>query len=241
MQKTKMMPAGDSSLLIAFEQEVNPEINRKITSLVRLIRDQHIEGILDMIPSYCALLINYDPRMVSYKKLTERIERLLKMEVQATNERKRVFEIPVCYGGEFGPDLQQIADHAGMTVDEVISIHTSRDYLIYMLGFLPGFCYLGGLDERIHTPRLATPRIKIPAGSVGIGGSATGIYPLDSPGGWQLMGNTPVKTFDANREVPILLQAGDYIRFVPISREEYDSIKAQVEANAYECVVREEE
>ncbi len=241
MQKTKMMPAGDSSLLIAFEQEVNPEINRKITSLVRLIRDQHIEGILDMIPSYCALLINYDPRMVSYKKLTERIERLLKMEVQATNERKRVFEIPVCYGDEFGPDLQQIADHAGMTVDEVISIHTSRDYLIYMLGFLPGFCYLGGLDERIHTPRLATPRIKIPAGSVGIGGSATGIYPLDSPGGWQLMGNTPVKTFDANREVPILLQAGDYIRFVPISREEYDSIKAQVEANAYECVVREEE
>ncbi len=240
MQNIKIVPAGDSSLLVAFEQKVDPEINRKITSVVRLIRDQHIEGIVDLIPSYCALLINYDPRIMSYEKLNKRIQGLMKMEVKSAAGAKRVFEIPVCYGGEFGPDLQTIADHAGMTPEEVIAIHTSCDYLIYMLGFLPGFCYLGGLDERIHTPRLAEPRIKIPAGSVGIGGSATGIYPLDSPGGWQLMGNTPVKTFDADREVPILLQAGDYIRFVPISEEEYAQIKAQVDANTYECVVREE-
>lgn len=112
----------------------------------------------------------------------------------------------MCYGGEYGPDLENIAKHANLTPQEVIDIHSSSDYLIYMLGFLPGFSYLGGLDERIHTPRLANPRIKIPAGSVGIGGSQTGIYPLDSPGGWQLLGLTPVKTYDPNREVPILLK-----------------------------------
>ena len=134
------------------------------------------------------------------------------MDVKAGEEKKKVYEIPVCYGGEYGPDLENIAEHAGLSVEEVIKIHSSRDYLIYMLGFLPGFCYLGGLDERIHTPRLANPRIKISAGSVGIGGSQTGIYPLDSPGGWQLMGMTPVKTYDPEREVPILVEAGDYIR-----------------------------
>ena len=142
---------------------------------------------------------------------------------------------------EYGPDLGNIAEHAGLSEKEVIEIHSSRDYLIYMLGFLPGFTYLGGLDERIHTPRLANPRIKINAGSVGIGGSQTGIYPLDSPGGWQLMGMTPVKTYDPDRETPILVEAGDYIRFVPIDEQEYKRIKEMVDNGTYECVVHEEE
>ncbi len=188
------VPAGDCSLLIEFGYEINPEINRKFTSTVYFIHDQQIEGILDMIPAYCSLLINYDPRVVSYARLQARIAELLKMDVKMSAGQKRVYEIPVCYGGEFGPDLDTIAANAGMTVEEVIRIHTGSDYLIYMLGFLPGFCYLGGLDERIHTPRLANPRVKIPAGSAGIGGSSTGIYPMDSPGGWQLMGLTPIKT-----------------------------------------------
>ena len=137
---------------------------------------------------------------------------------------------------------RQIAlEHAGLTEEEVIEIHSSRDYLIYMLGFLPGFCYLGGLDERIHTPRLANPRLKINAGSVGIGGSQTGIYPLDSPGGWQLMGMTPVKTYDPDREVPILLSAGDYIRFIPVDEAEFLRIKELVERDEYQCTVREGE
>ena len=153
----------------------------------------------------------------------------------------RVFEIPVCYGGEYGPDIENIAKHAGLTEEEVIEIHSSKDYLIYMLGFLPGFSYLGGLDERIHTPRLANPRIRIPAGSVGIGGSQTGIYPLDSPGGWQLLGMTPVKTYDPEREDPILFEAGNYIRFVPVSEEEYKQIKEQVENGTYECVIHTKE
>ena len=161
------------------------------------------------------------------------MEKILSVEIAAGARKKKVFEIPVCYGGEFGPDLATIAEHAGLSEQEVIDIHTSTDYLIYMLGFLPGFTYLGGLDERIHTPRLANPRIRIPAGSVGIGGSQTGIYPMDSPGGWQLMGLTPVKTYDPDREVPILVEAGDYIRFVPVDRAEYDRIKTEVEQGTY--------
>lgn len=238
--KMKILTAGDSSILIQFGNTIDPAINRKITATVQLMREQHINGVTDVIPAFCSLLINYDPRVISYEQIKRRMEGLLKIDVAAGDTRKRVFEIPVCYGGEFGPDIQNIADHAGLSVEEVIQIHTSRDYLIYMLGFLPGFTYLGGLDERIHTPRLANPRIRIPAGSVGIGGSQTGIYPMDSPGGWQLMGQTPVKTYDPERKVPTLVEAGDYIRFVPIDLEEYHRIKALVDQNEYQCVVREE-
>ena len=240
MSKTKILVAGDSSVLIEFGKEINPETNRRIAATVQLIRDQQIEGIVDMIPTYCALLINYDPRVILYDPLVARLEGLLKIEVKAGEQKKRVYEIPVCYGGKYGPDLGVIAEHAGLSEEEVIRIHSSSDYLIYMLGFLPGFTYLGGLDERIHTPRLKTPRVRIEAGSVGIGGSQTGIYPLDSPGGWNLMGKTPVKTYDPDREVPILVQAGEYIRFVPVDEEEYLRIQKLVEANEYQVVVREE-
>lgn len=241
MQNIKILTAGDASLLVEFGKEINPDINRKIAATVQLMREQHIEGVVDVIPSFCALLINYDPRVIGYEEIKGRIKDLLKVEIKAGDERKKIFEIPVCYGGEFGPDIATIAEHAGLTEQEVIDIHSSRDYLIYMLGFLPGFCYLGGLDERIFTPRLASPRLKIEAGSVGIGGSQTGIYPLDSPGGWQLMGKTPVKTYDPDREVPILVEAGDYIRFVPIDEEEFNRIKELVDRNEYQVVIHEGE
>lgn len=237
MEEIKIFTAGDSSVLIEFGQEISPKINARITALVHLMKAQHIEGVTDMIPAFASLLVNYDPRVISYSMLRERLEKLLKLEVSEEASAARVFEIPVCYGGEYGPDLQNIADHAGLTPQEVIDIHCSKDYLIYMLGFLPGFSYLGGLDERIHTPRLANPRIRIPAGSVGIGGSQTGIYPLDSPGGWQLLGLTPVKTYDPDREVPILFEAGDYIRFVPVTQDQFLEIKEQVERGEYECVI----
>ena len=241
MQNIKIVAAGDSSLLIEFGNEINEEINRKITTIVQLMRDQQIEGVVDVIPAFCSLLINYDPRIVSFEKMHRRMHALVKMDLKGGAGRKRIFEIPVCYGGEYGPDIGTIAAHGGLTEKEVIEIHSSRDYLIYMLGFLPGFCYLGGLDERIHTPRLANPRVKINAGSVGIGGSQTGIYPLDSPGGWQLMGMTPVKTYDPSREVPILLEAGDYIRFVPVDEAEYRRIKDLVERGEYQCIIHEGE
>lgn len=241
MQEIKILTAGDSSLLIEFGNEISPEINQKMKTTVKLMKEQHIEGVVDMIPAFCSLLINYDPRVISYEELYDRMKALVKVEVKAEAGVKRVFEIPVCYGGAYGPDIENIVEHAGLSVEEVIKIHSSRDYLIYMLGFLPGFTYLGGLDERIHTPRLANPRLKINAGSVGIGGSQTGIYPLDSPGGWQLMGMTPVKTYDPEREVPILMEAGDYIRFVPVDEEEYFRIQELVEKGEYQVVIHEGE
>ncbi len=241
MQKIKILTAGDSSLLVEFGKEISPDINRRIAATIQLMREQNIEGVVDVIPAFCSLLINYDPRVIRYEQMKKRIEGLVSVDVRTGEQIKKIYEIPVLYGGEYGPDLPHIAEHAGLSQEEVIQIHSSTDYLIYMLGFLPGFCYLGGLDERIHTPRLANPRIKIPAGSVGIGGSQTGIYPLDSPGGWQLMGMTPVKTYDPNREVPILVQAGEYIRFVPIDEAEYKRIQELVNKNEYQCTVREEE
>lgn len=237
MKKAKILTAGDSALLIEFEQKIAPEINAQITAFVHLLKGQHIEGVTDLIPAFASLLINYDPRVIGYKDLKARIEELLKIEVSEEASEARVFEIPVCYGGEYGPDIANIAENAGLSEQEVIDIHCSKDYLIYMLGFLPGFVYLGGLDERIHTPRLANPRISIPAGSVGIAASQTGIYPLNSPGGWQLLGMTPVKTYDPERETPILVEAGDYIRFVPVTEEEFLKIKKQVDDGTYEYVV----
>ena len=238
MDQYKFYIEGDSSILIVFGDAISARTNQRIAATVRLIREQKIEGIVDMIPAFVSLLINYNPLVISYDSLRERLEAILQMKTESLDTVRRVFEIPVCYGGEYGPDLGIIAKNAGLSEREVIDIHTSCDYLIYMLGFLPGFCYLGGLDERIHTPRLKTPRLKIPAGSVGIGGSQTGIYPMESPGGWNLMGMTPVRTYDPERDVPILVQAGDYIRFVEIDEAEFSRINKAVKAGEYKVSVR---
>ncbi|MBR2121868.1 MAG: 5-oxoprolinase subunit PxpB [Lachnospiraceae bacterium] len=239
MEDVKILTEGDTSILIAFKQEISPEVNAKIAATVKLIRQQQTPGIVDVIPTYASLLINYNPQVISYGQLKRRLTALLKMDLDTESSARRVFEIPVCYGGEYGPDLHTIAEHAGLSEEEVIRIHSSTEYLIYMLGFLPGFCYLGGLDERIHTPRLANPRKAIPAGSVGIGGSQTGIYPMESPGGWQLMGKTPVRTYDPDREVPILVYAGEYIHFYPVDEDEFNRIKAAVDDGTYEVTIRE--
>ena len=239
MNHYEIRPEGDSALLIVFGTEISRDTHRLVSAAARRVREQGIRGVVDMIPAFVSLLVCYDPRVISCGALRARLETILQAEAETRETAGRVFEIPVCYGGEFGPDLPFIASHAGLTEREVVDIHTSRDYLVYMLGFLPGFCYLGGLDERIHTPRLETPRLKIPAGSVGIGGSQTGIYPLESPGGWRLLGKTPVRTWDPDRDVPILMQAGDSIRFVEITAAEFRRISEAVEKNEYRVTVRE--
>ena len=225
--KPTISPVGDCAISIDFGQVIDPKINRHIRQTIERIQELKLDGITELVPTYCALLIQYDAMLYSYSDICNLMEPLL--EPSATNdanERVTVIEIPTVYGGEFGPDLGFVASHNNLSEDEVVSIHSGTDYLVYMLGFIPGFTYLGGMDPRIATPRLSAPRTLIPAGSVGIAGEQTGTYPSDSPGGWQIIGRTPVTMYDMSKEQAALLSAGDYVRYVPIDEAEYNRIKA---------------
>ena len=225
--KPTISPVGDCAISIDFGQVIDPKINRHIRQTIERIQELKLDGITELVPTYCALLIQYDAMLYSYSDICNLMEPLL--EPSATddaNERVTIIEIPTVYGGEFGPDLGFVASHNNLSEDEVVSIHSGTDYLVYMLGFIPGFTYLGGMDPRIATPRLSSPRTLIPAGSVGIAGEQTGTYPSDSPGGWQIIGRTPVTMYDMSKEQAALLSAGDYVRYVPIDEVEYNRIKA---------------
>ena len=225
--KPTISPVGDCAISIDFGQVIDPKINRHIRQTIERIQELKLDGITELVPTYCALLIQYDAMLYSYSDICNLMEPLL--EPSATddaNERVTVIEIPIVYGGEFGPDLGFVASHNNLSEDEVVSIHSGTDYLVYMLGFIPGFTYLGGMDPRIATPRLSSPRTLIPAGSVGIAGEQTGTYPSDSPGGWQIIGRTPVTMYDISKEQAALLSAGDYVRYVPIDEAEYNRVKA---------------
>ena len=217
-------PVGDTGLLVSFEQRIAQSIGAAAAALNTRVAAAAIPGVVETVPAFASLLIFYDPLVTEYDAVADAVQKLAQAPGSDTAAGEgRLVEIPVCYGGTFGPDLPFVAEHAGLTEKEVIELHTGREYRIYMLGFLPGFPYLGGLDERLFTPRLPTPRTAIPAGSVGIGGEQTGIYPIASPGGWQLIGLTPLKLFDpAAGALPYA--AGDRIRFKPITREAFDAI-----------------
>lgn len=235
MADVRFLLTGDTSLTVEFGNEISQTINTRIRAFNIALEKSNIPGIVETVPTYRSLMVHYDPGVILYDALVGRMQALLGQLDHITIPPSDVLEIPVLYGGEEGPDLDFVAQHAGKTVQEVIDIHTSTEYLIYMLGFTPGFTYLGGMSEAIATPRLKTPRVKIPAGSVGIAGAQTGVYPIDSPGGWQLIGRTPVRMYDPDRETPILPQAGQYIHFYPIDRTEYDRIAAQEAAGTYVC------
>ena len=225
--KPIISPVGDCAISIDFGQVIDPKINRHIRQTIERIQELKLDGITELVPTYCALLIQYDAMLYSYSDICNLMEPLLEPSVtNDANDRVTVIEIPTVYGGEFGPDLGFVASHNNLSEDEVVSIHSGTDYLVYMLGFIPGFTYLGGMDPRIATPRLSSPRTLIPAGSVGIAGEQTGTYPSDSPGGWQIIGRTPVTMYDMSKEQAALLSAGDYVRYVPIDEAEYNRIKA---------------
>lgn len=235
MDGVRFLLCGDCALTVEFGNEISSEVNGRVKGLFDSLREKPIRGVTECVPTFRSLAVYYDPCAVSYEKLERAIKKRIGSMNRAASGGGRVIKIPVCYCEEFGEDLNDVAAHAGMSVDEVIRLHSGTDYLIYMLGFLPGFAYLGGLDKRLVTPRLETPRTVIPQGSVGIGGEQTGIYPIASPGGWRLIGRTPVKPYDAQRERPILYNAGDYIRFVPVDRAEFARIEASAENGEYEC------
>jgi len=225
--KPTISPVGDCAISIDFGQVIDPKINRHIRQTIERIKELQLEGIIELVPTYCALLVEYDAMLYSYAEICKIMEPTLEEGMtDATNELVTVVEVPTVYGGAFGPDLSFVASHNHLSEDEVISIHSGTDYLVYMLGFIPGFTYLGGMDPRIATPRLSSPRTLIPAGSVGIAGEQTGTYPSDSPGGWQIIGRTPVTMYDMSKAQAALLNAGDYVRYVPIDESEFHRIKA---------------
>ena len=237
MNDMRLLPAGDRALVAEFGNTIDPEINNRVHALAGRILQESIPGVLELVPTFRSLLIHYDPDVISHTALCEKVRMLEKSSGRTAETVRRVLHIPCCYGSHFGPDLADMEKLTGISRDEIVSIHSSVDYKVYMLGFLPGFVYLGGLDQRIEAPRLATPRVKIPRGSVGIGGSQTGVYPLDSPGGWRLIGSTPLDFYDPDREEPVLCRAGDYIRFEPVSSSEYYDIRQKLQHGTYQLQI----
>ena len=224
--KPTISPVGDCAISIDFGQVIDPKINRQIRQVIEQIKALQLDGIIELVPTYCALLVQYDAMVYTYSDICRILDPILQESVtDSVIERVMIVEIPTVYGGEFGPDLGFVASHNHISEAEVVSIHSGTDYLVYMLGFIPGFTYLGGMDPRIATPRLSSPRTLIPAGSVGIAGEQTGTYPSDSPGGWQIIGRTPVTMYDMSKKQAALLQAGDYVRYVPINENEFHRIK----------------
>lgn len=233
----RILPIGDRALSVEFGNEIDEHINARLMGFIKLLSDEKIKGIEEFVPSFRAVLIHYNPAILTYDEMAGIIESALKKPFHETSHKKRIVKVPVCYEGEYAPDIEFVAQHAGISVQEVIDIHTAKPYLVYMLGFQPGFPYLGGLDERIHTPRLESPRLKLEAGSVGIGGAQTGLYPMESPGGWRIIGLTPVRCYNPDKAKPIPYRAGDYIQFVSISSDEYERLRDEDLRGDYEFEV----
>jgi inhibitor of KinA len=214
----RIRPSGDTMLLVEFEQRIDPLVNDRVIQLCDRLTDRLKTAVRDVAPAYCSIGIHFDPLLTDLNAL----ERVIGEEADALKhveprDARRVIEIPVRYGGEDGPDLDAVASWAGCTAQEVITRHAARTYRVYMLGFVPGFSFMGRVDSSIAAPRHRVPRERVPAGSVGIAGEQTGVYPISTPGGWQLIGRTGVVMFDAARTPPTLLSPGDLVRFVPAS------------------------
>lgn len=222
----QIKPCGDHNLTVEFENEISEAVNKKVIQFCQAVEMSSIEGIRELVPSFRAVLIDYDPETVDYQALAEKLDETAKAAEDMPMPEPKIVEIPVCYGGEFGMDLDFVAEHSGLSKEEVIQLHSGQNYYVYMLGFVAGFPYLGGMDKRLKTPRLETPRLKIPAGSVGIADEQTGVYPLQSPGGWQIIGRTPLPLWDREKN-EALLSAGNYVRFKPISKEEYEEMSVE--------------
>ena len=215
----RLVPAGDSAIVIELGSEIDPIVNDQVYSLVKTVEAADITAVRELVPTYRSLLVSYDPLVSGFADMNERLAELVDRsttEVNQEPEEAWIVELPVVYGGDDGPDLESLGEHANLSVQEVIDIHSGIDYRVYMIGFAPGFPYLGGLDQRIAMPRLKTPRVNVPAGSVGIAESQTGVYPNASPGGWQLIGRTMAQLFGVNSPSPSLITPGSKVRFVPV-------------------------
>ncbi len=231
----EMLPLGDTAIIIRLGNSIDERVNRIVMNVSRALEERPFAGLIECVPSFVAVAVHYDPLLVKksragaehqhatiFETVCARVQTYLtKEQLFASNQEARTIEIPVCYGGEYGPDLSQVAKLNGLTEEEVITIHTEGLYLVHMLGFAPGFPYLGGMSEKIAAPRHQTPRTIIPQGSVGIAGKQTGVYSVATPGGWQLIGRTPLALFCPQDEIPSLLRPGDSVKFKPITDEQF--------------------
>ncbi len=222
MSVPRIVAAGDSALVVEFDARIDPLINARAIALADAIQSAALGGVRDVVPTYRSVAVYFDPLRTDYEALVARVEREALAPRAESAPAREAIRIPVCYGGTFGPDLPSVAAFAGLSEQEVISAHAAGTYRVFMVGFVPGFAYMGIVDARIAMPRHATPRVRVPIGSVGIAGVQTGIYPAETPGGWQLIGRTPVKPFDPQRPQPFLVQAGDGVQFYAITSEEFD-------------------
>ena len=233
----KFLPSGDRGLLVKVGETVDPKISLQVHALREVISKRNLYGVEDLVPAYCSLLILFDPLKTNYHSLVRHIQDLHFNPASADASPQRCIEIPICYDIGFGPDLADVAAIHRITEAEVIRQHSNVNYLVYFIGFCPGFPYMGEVPSSIATPRLPRPRVRVPAGSVGIAGNQTGIYPIETPGGWRLIGRTPLKLFDPRNNPPNLLVPGDGVRFVSISRVEFEAIDLAVRRGSYRLVV----
>ena len=225
----RIVASGEGSLLVRIGGEISLENHRRVRRLTRWILDQAWPFLRNVHPAYATLLVEFDPLAIDLSHVETLLHRALAVLADLPEPPIRTVELPVCYGGAHGPDLSAVAAQCDLSEEEVVRRHAAGDYLVYFLGFSPGFPYLGGLEPLLAAPRLAAPRRSVPAGSVAIGGAQTGVYPVASPGGWRLIGRTPVRLFDAAADPPALLEMGDCVRFVPITATEYELLEKESE------------
>jgi inhibitor of KinA len=223
----RILPLGDRAILVEFGSAIDEEARLLVRASFEQLSSQPPAGVLDIVPGFASIAVHYDPAQSAgagatpHVAISEAVEELLRTAVVTPSGEARLVEIPVCYDPSLAPDLDEVAAHARLTPAQVVELHSAPDYVVHMIGFLPGFPYLGGLDPRLTTPRRSSPRTRVPAGTVGIGGSQTGVYTIDSPGGWQLIGRTARRLFDVERDPPTLLRIGDKVRFRPVTLAEH--------------------
>lgn len=230
----KILPCGDRAVLAEYGDRIDPEIAARVRSFTLVLRRARGQGILQVVPGYRSALVEYDPLALDWDSLVRTLQAADRDSAGFQPPPASEVRVPVCYGGEHGPDLADVCAHTGLSEAEVVALHTAPAYTVYCMGFAAGFAYLGGLDRRLAVPRLTAPRPQVPAGSVGLGGEQTGVYPAALPGGWRLIGRTPIRVFDPQREPPGIVQAGDTMRFYTITPEEFARIAKQVAAGAYQ-------
>lgn len=238
-QEPKLLPAGDLAVSVEFGDEISREVNTRLRALEYLIQQKAVPGIVETVPTFRALLVYYDPLVIGWEALVAALKDLIPQARPEALPPSRLVELPCCYGGELGFELEQAAKKLELTDEEVVRLHSGAEFTVYFLGFTPGLPYMVGMSERLTIPRLDTPRTKTPPGSVGIGGSQCCIYPVESPGGFWILGRTPLRLYDPAHEDPTLLRPGDRVRFRPIDRAEFDRIHAAVQEGTYGLKIEE--